>query len=185
MKKSPLQFILLVVTSVAKLAGVVLLVYGIAWTFVALGERKNRPPSVEAGADGVLELAATQTQIMGAGGARLNDYGNKQNIGWWDSIEQNLLWYVSVEKTQSYQVELEYALPGNLVTEIAILAGKETLLTAEVTGTGGWDRWQTVSLGTLELSKGKSEKITFAATKVVDRDRSVMNFVRLRLVPLR
>lgn len=145
------------------------LIAGTGWSLVQGSTWNNKEPSVESAADGSVTLTSAEANIMGPGGARLNDYAGKSDIGWWDSAEQSLEWKVDVSQAGAYRVELEYALPNKWVTDFDLICGKQTL-SITTTGTSGFDKESKMTAGELKLNKGSDRTFTLKVTKLPRKD---------------
>lgn len=175
------KYLLPLFKDIVKIAMVGALIFGLGWGLVQLAVWKNQKPVVEAGEGGMIELRAADARILGNGGARLNDYGGKSNIGWWDSAGQWLEWEVNVPRSGRYRLNLEYALPGRLATGFDFVCG-ESKLPIVVEGSGGWDKWKNIDLGEIQLTRG-DRQLVFLKVNDLPREKSVINFVRITLVP--
>ena len=176
------KHLLVAVSSLVKTALVACLILGLGWTLVQIAAWKNAKPVVEAGEDGSVTLTAADSNILGPGGARLNDYAGKNNIGWWDSSGQSLMWHADIPRSGTYRVELEYSLPSSHTNHFDLTCGDETL-SFTTPGSGGWDQWKTMPLGQIKLTKGGGRQITLKPTRM-SHSEGVMNFVRLHLQPV-
>ena len=78
-------------------------------------------------------------------------------------------------------MELHYSRPGSLGTGIELAIGEATL-TGVAPGTGGWDQWNTITVGTIELREGAGQTLTLKA--VDSPSPPIINFVSLKLRPV-
>lgn len=164
-------------TNLAKIAGISAVIYGCIWSTVQLGEWTQRKPAIAVQADGSLVLSADQATIQGKGGARLESFAERINIGYWDKLGQSLSWRIDVPKSGIYIVELEYALQGQRSDFVVMVDNVE--LAASIEGSGGWDKWETQTLGPIQLNQGENQLVTITPTKLHHRS-GVMNFVSMK-----
>lgn len=176
------KWLAITLDSVIKALLVAALVLGLGWSLVQVANWKNEKPVVMANEDGTIKLTADQANIHGPGGARPNLYAGRRNIGWWDNPTQSLLWNIEFEHPGTYRVEIDYALPANLKTD-CLLKSPTSTLEFTIKGTGGWDKWKTISPGTLTIHGGDELPIQLIATHI-HQPKGVMNFAELRLIPV-
>ena len=78
-----------------------------------------------------------------------------KNLGWWSSADDIVVWTINIPIAAKYTVEWTWACDpqaaGNSVTVEAL--GRS--FTRKVGKTNGWDDYQTIELGTLELPAGE------------------------------
>src|SRR5439155_3181331 len=101
--------------------------------------------------DGSLLLPATAAEIYGATLVFEPQY---RNLGYWSSADDHAIWTVQVPKAGKYEVWIDYACDnGNAGTSFAIDADAGSV-TATVAGTGNWDTYRKIKIGTLTLAAG-------------------------------
>jgi hypothetical protein len=171
--KRILQFLDIMV----RLALVSALVFGFAW---ALMQWAKHRPTIAADDSGALVLTAAAATTHGPPEIRFSTFKGEKNIGWWDFDTQSLSWKIDVEYADRYQVELRYSRPGSAATGLELRVGDATLV-ASAPGTGGWDKWQTIPLGTIALAAGDGQDVTLKAIGLPSK--GVINFVRIKLTP--
>jgi alpha-L-fucosidase len=107
------------------------------------------------------------------GNLKVEQRGGRANIGFWDDSGDCASWKVDFTKAGSYKVTAHCALPQG-ETQIAVdLAG--TTLTAKAAATGDWDRYASVELGTVEISKAGVQEV-----KLRPRDANDWKAVNIR-----
>lgn len=114
----------------------------------------NEPRTIEADGLGVLRLPASHSRIYGPSAVFESTYGN---IGWWSSLEDLIAWTVRVDQPGTYEVSIDYAsADGASGDRVEISIGSKTVQ-GVVEGTGTWDDYQTLKIGTVELDAGEYE----------------------------
>ncbi len=119
----------------------------------------NAPAIVEAGAEGTLELQASNAEIYGD---TLQYEETYRNLGFWGSINDHAVWKAKVPAAGNYQVTLEYCCDNTTAGNLYRLESGANILGGEVSGTGTWDRYQESEIGTLALEAGE-QRIVFRA----------------------
>ena len=66
--------------------------------------------------------------------------------------------------------------------ELILQIGDNTL-TAPAAGTGGWDKWADIELGTIQISHSGKQKITLKT--LAPPSEGVINLVHLKLTPVK
>ena len=77
-----------------------------------------------------------------------------QNLGFWTSTDDFASWSLSVAAARKYKVVLDYACENSSAGNSFQLEVGDRKLTGTVRGTGSWDDYRTVEIGTLELPAG-------------------------------
>jgi hypothetical protein len=168
----------LVISSILKILLVATLILFLGWFLVQVALWKNRKPTVDPQSDGTILLVAETTDILGPGSAHVNLFAGKQNIGWWDDLAQQLTWRINVAKTGLYHATIEYSLPPGHLTTLQVKISDKTL-PFTVPATGGWNIWQEIDLGTIELTSGKAQMLKLVPIHA--KQKGILNFVSLRL----
>ena len=174
--------LMLALSSIVKVLLIAGLILGLGWGLVQVAIWKTQKPTIKAADDGSLVLSASDATLKGIGGAKVNQFAGKRNIGWWDSTGQWLEWKTDISQAGIYRVELEFSLPGKLTTNFDLICGDQ-ILSFKANGTGGWDKWDTMKSGEINLVAGDGQMITLKATRM-SRNEAVLNFVQLRLIPV-
>jgi putative membrane-bound dehydrogenase-like protein len=112
----------------------------------------NKPELVKPGADGSLKLTAANAAIYGPSLVLEVRYGN---LGYWSSADDRAVWTVAVPKAGRYEVLLDYACDNGSAGNTFVIQSGGAKLGGKVAGTGSWDRYQQVSVGTLALEAGE------------------------------
>jgi len=137
-------------------------------------------PAIHPAGDGALELPADQATIDGQT-AQLEIKGSKANIGYWTNQQDSIHWNCDGVPAGKYKVEMKYACdPASAGSTIELSVG-DAKFSAEVVGTGGWDRFKTVTIGQVSLPKG--DKIIVKVKPVRKKGEAVMNLRSVRLLP--
>jgi putative membrane-bound dehydrogenase-like protein len=82
-----------------------------------------------------------------------------ENIGYWHGQGDHVIWTVELPKAARYDVWLDYACDDAVAGNAFVLAAGGQLLSGKTAGTGGWNRYRQVLLGSLELQQGQ-ERVT-------------------------
>ncbi len=116
-------------------------------------------------ADGTLPLNAADADLEGKT-IRLETKEGQPNIGYWTDAKDQARWHVTVTRPGTFDCVVTYACdPGSAGTECILTVGdKDYSATSE--STGGWDRFETVVPGQIELERaGPIDIVLKAATK--------------------
>jgi len=111
----------------------------------------NKPASVKPAADGSLTLPAMACEIYGCDITFEQPF---QNIGCWHGEHDFVAWTVETGKDAKYDVVLDYACHDSVAGNAFVLEGGEPVLHGRARGTGGWDKYRQVRIGTLALKAG-------------------------------
>jgi putative membrane-bound dehydrogenase-like protein len=113
----------------------------------------NKPVVVKPGLGGVVRLPATACDIYGDA---ITFEGPFQNIGFWHGEKDQIVWTVELAQAGRYEVTLDYACDNGSAGNRFVLEGGEPALRGQVQGTGGWDQYRQVRIGTLTMPAGVS-----------------------------
>ena len=113
----------------------------------------------------------------------------------WNDRRDFVMWDVLAPQAGKYAVEASYACDDDSAGSVVELAHSDrpnAKTSAKITGTGGWDSYADITLGTIELPAG-AHTLTFKATSVpsgiittgptTTPTRAVMNLKEIRLKP--
>lgn len=130
--------------------------------------------TASAGTNAVLVLSAADAQLRGD----LKYNAGSQIVEYWDQTSDAMTWEVANPVEGIFEVEIQYACDtGNSGSEFVIEFNRQKVK-GTVTGTGGWDKPMTFSLGEVTLPKGKIEWRLKARSKP---HQFVMNFHSITL----
>jgi hypothetical protein len=104
--------------------------------------------------DGSIRLLAIHAQIYGPSLVFEQKY---RNLGWWSRPQDHAIWQVSVPKAGEYRVTLDYACDNAAAGDRFVVSAAGQTLRGVVQGTGTWDDYRSVTLGTLSLPPGLHE----------------------------
>ena len=139
----------------------------------------NAPRVVQADASGTITLTPFEAEIYGS---TIVIEEQHKNLGWWSSTDDIVVWTINVPLAAKYNVEWTWACDpqaaGNSVTVEAL--GRS--FTRKVGKTNGWDDYQTIELGTLELPEGEVRLTIKPASRPLPALGDVKSVV-LRLYP--
>jgi len=131
-------------------------------------------------ADGRVYLPAVFADIHGRR-ARYESGGGLDNIGYWTDKRDWVSWDFVTRKPGKYDLELTYACTdGNAGSEYVVAVGKNKLA-GKVDSTGGWKKFKTIKLGTVELAAGRH---TLSVKPKTMPHGAVMNLRRIVLRPV-
>jgi len=117
----------------------------------------NQPEVVRPfNADGSLRLLATNARVYGPTLVLEEKY---RNLGWWSSLEDHAAWSFEVPEGAGgdYRLTLDYSCADNAAGNTAVVEVAGQSLSTKVAGTGSWDDFRGVNLGTVNLPAGTSE----------------------------
>jgi len=112
----------------------------------------NKPELVKPAADGSLKLTAANAAIYGPSLVLEKQFGN---LGYWSSAEDKAVWTVAVPKSGRYEVWLEYACDNGMAGNTFVIESGRARLPAQVAGTGTWEKYKQVQVGSLALEAGE------------------------------
>lgn len=126
-------------------------------------------------ADGVLTVPADEWTVNGSA----HYESDKRCIGFWTSEKDTLDLSVDGLAAGLYSVEVEWACaPGSEGSRISVQVGSASV-EGVVPSTGGWDKFETATLGSVSVSAGN------ARIQVVPKSKPGMAVMNLRTVRLR
>ena len=139
----------------------------------------NSPRVVQPDSKGSITLTPFEAEIYGP---TIVIEEQHKNLGWWSSSDDVVVWTINVPKTAKYTVAWTWACDaqaaGNSVTVEAL--GRS--FTRKVGKTNGWDDYQTIDLGELELPAGEVRLTLKPASRPLPALGDVKSVV-LRLSP--
>jgi len=111
----------------------------------------NHPERVEPGPDGTIHLSAINAEIHGE---ILTYEPEHQNLGYWSRLEDRVTWQFRVERPGRYRVRMNWACADASAGNALVLEAGSKQLTYRVKGTGTWENYRFIDLGTLDLQAG-------------------------------
>lgn len=111
----------------------------------------NRPEVVRA-EGGRLTLRASACEIRGG---EIAFEGEFRNVGMWHGAGDHVTWRLQLDAQGAFDVWLDYACADDSAGNRFILEGGDPALHSQVVGTGGWDRYRRVKVGTVTLTAGQ------------------------------
>jgi putative heme-binding domain-containing protein len=139
----------------------------------------NKPELVKAADDGSLKLTAANAAIYGATLVLEKQYGN---LGYWSSADDRAVWTVAVPKAGRYEVWLDYACDNGTAGNSYLIESGRERLTGKVAGTGSWDKYKPVQVGTMALEAGEHSVTMRPEGKV---NGAMIDLRMIRLVPVK
>lgn len=137
----------------------------------------NKPAVVQAGPDGVLQLAPTTCEIFGPSIVLEDKHGN---LGYWSSPDDSVAWTIDIARSGKYAVELSWACDNTSAGNVWKLEAEAGSLTGTVAGTGSWDTYRQATVGELSLEAGR-QRITLRSAGRIKG--SLFDLKSVRLVP--
>jgi putative heme-binding domain-containing protein len=137
----------------------------------------NAPTEIAA-RDNALTLPATKAFIYGN---ELTLEHRYQNVGYWHGEHDHVVWKVKLDKAAEFDLYMDYACANDSAGNAFAIDGVEPAVRGKVAGTGGWDRYTLVKLGTVKLPGGAG-KITVRPDGPVKR--ALIDLRTLYLVPV-
>ncbi|MCO6454586.1 MAG: c-type cytochrome, partial [Pirellulaceae bacterium] len=137
----------------------------------------NAPQVAPVRDDGSIRLLAIHARIYGPTLVFESQY---RNLGYWQSATDRAEWTLQVPRAGRYAVSLDYACADDVAGNRVRLDVLDQSLSVQVPGTGGWDRYGSLSLGTLQLPAGPVDAILRSDGPVRG---AVLDLRGVRLVP--
>jgi hypothetical protein len=170
------RIILRTIDTLLRTAAVTGFVFGFAWLLVLWAA--PRPAANQANN---IRLLAKDATTHGPPEIHFNTRYGEPNIGWWDRQDQSLSWKFDHALGRRYQASLRYSRPGTAPAGLELTLGAARLV-AKAPGTGGWDQWRTIKLGTIDLPAASAQTATLKCFDLPSE--GVINFVELTLSPI-
>jgi putative membrane-bound dehydrogenase-like protein len=137
----------------------------------------NKPEPVRPADDGSLRLTARNCSIYGRSLVFEEPFAN---LGYWTSEDDLAEWVLHDVKPGRYEVTLEYACHDGSAGDRLIVQAGDQRIEFKVPGTGEWENYRKVTIGTLNLEGGEHRVIARSAGPI----RSALIDLReIRLVP--
>jgi alpha-L-fucosidase len=105
---------------------------------------------------GILTLGAEAAELHGDG-LKVEQRRDVSNIGFWDNAADWASWKVDFTKPGVYKVSARCAIPDGQSQFVLDVGGKE--LAGKVIGTGNWDNFTEIALGTVEIAKAGVQEV--------------------------
>jgi alpha-L-fucosidase len=132
--------------------------------------------TVAPAADGSVKLLPAQAQTQGR--VRAEVRGDQPNLGFWDNPQDWAAWKVKFPQAGTYEVSVLIAAAKGGSEFVVEVAAQQ--ITGKVPKTEGWDKYQTVSLGKVEI-KAPGEMVV----KVHSKDAATWKAINLAWVTLK
>jgi alpha-L-fucosidase len=143
-----------------------------------LGALSGPETAIEPAADGSLKLPADLAELHGSR-IQVESRAPGGNIGFWDSPNEWASWKkVKLARAGTYQVSASVA-TGKGESQLVVEVGGQQV-TGKAPDTGGWDKFQTVALGEVEIRQAGE-----LAVKVRPRDAKAWKAVNLAWISLK
>ncbi len=114
----------------------------------------NSPEVVRADSEGVFWLLAANARIFGGD---ITFETATQNIGFWHGPQDYVAWNLVVNSRASFDVYLNWACSDDTAGNIVLVEGPDAPLRTVVRTTHGFDRYETIKLGTARLMPGANQ----------------------------
>ncbi|WP_169980768.1 PVC-type heme-binding CxxCH protein [Tautonia rosea] len=112
----------------------------------------NRPTRVSPGRGGVVRLSADTAEIYGN---RLTFEPTHQNLGWWIQENDRAAWTFEIDQAGTYDLSLEWACPDEGAGGAFVIEVGADRVAGSVVGTGSWDDYKRITVGTVTLGEGR------------------------------
>jgi putative membrane-bound dehydrogenase-like protein len=109
-----------------------------------------------------LYLLATTAEIYGSTLVFEDKY---KNLGYWSSENDHAVWNFEVDRPGKYAVMLDYACDDSTAGNAYVLEVGDAQITGTVAGTGNWDTYKQLRIGTLMFAAGQHRLIIRSAGK--------------------
>ncbi len=116
----------------------------------------NEPQVAPLRDDGSFRLFAIHARIYGPSLVFESEF---RNLGFWQSERDVAAWDVNVIKPGKYNVSVVYACAPTAAGNRYVFTIGGRSLTGEISSSGGWDRYTSRAMGTVELEPGKTEAV--------------------------
>jgi alpha-L-fucosidase len=103
-------------------------------------------------AEGNLTLDTASAELHGSE-IRFETRAGRENVGFWNRAEDWVSWSIRLPASATFEVQVECATGAGESSFVAAIGGQE--LIGQAPSTGDWDRYATVSLGTVALPGGE------------------------------
>ena len=142
------------------------------------------PPPATSGADatGVIEVRASRGVTIHGQHARYEAGPDRDNIGFWNNTDTWASWDVTLPRAGTYEIEVTYAAEARCAGARYEVCLAETSIRRKVESTGGWGRFETKRLGTIEVPA--AGPTTLAVKPLQIKGAGLMNLQAVRLVPV-
>jgi putative membrane-bound dehydrogenase-like protein len=135
----------------------------------------NVPQTLKPSPDGKVRLTAASAEIFGNSLVFEPKYGN---LGYWSSDDDHARWTIDAPKAGTYDVWLDYACPDAIAGNLYLLETDTDRLSGRIEGTGSWDTYRRVKLGTIQLPAG-SQQISFRSDGKLNGDLCDLKAIEL------
>jgi alpha-L-fucosidase len=136
------------------------------------------PPAIHADAQGNLNFSATDAELHGEQ-LKLEEQGGLPDIGFWDNSAESISWSAQITKPGSFKVSATVATQNANARFVVDVGGNA--ITAQAPMTGGWDKFQTIDLGQIQIPQSGDLTVTVRA-KDIDSWKAInLNSVQLTL----
>ena len=137
----------------------------------------NKPAIVTADAAQKILMLATTCEIFGPSLVFENKY---KNLGFWGSPDDLARWNVNVPQAGKYDVWIDYACPDNTAGNVFEFSMAGQKLTDKTQGTGSWDNYKRIKLGTLAFEEGNA---IATIRSIAPQNNFLMDLKGIELVP--
>jgi putative membrane-bound dehydrogenase-like protein len=110
-----------------------------------------KDPPILKPAAGRFALLATNCAIRGGDITFEPEF---RNVGMWHGPQDHVVWRVQLDQEARFDVYLDYACADGSAGNAFVLEGTQPPVRGTVAGTGGWDRYREVKVGTATLGVG-------------------------------
>ena len=108
------------------------------------------PPGIQADAQGNMILSATNAELHGTQ-LQLETQGGLPDIGYWNDGNESVSWTAQMPKAGNFAVSATVATLNDDASFVVDVGGKK--FSAPIPMTGGWDKFQTIELGRINIKE--------------------------------
>ena len=141
----------------------------------------NSPQLLRPSNSGQIELPAANAAIFG-GDIIYETESPFRNIGYWHSADDYVAWSFMIEDSGEYEVWLDYSCDDTTAGNLLRLEGGDPVTTIVIGGTGGWNKYRQVCLGSLHFAAGRNQLIARAADRL--RGSALLDLRTIVLAPV-
>jgi putative heme-binding domain-containing protein len=124
-------------------------------------------------------LLATTCEIYGSTLLFQDKY---KNLGYWSSEDDHAVWNFEVDRPAKYTVNLDYACDNSVAGNAFMLEVGDTRITGSVPGTGDWDTYKQLRVGSLTLDVGQYRLVFRPAAAI---NGALIDLRGIRITPAR
>jgi alpha-L-fucosidase len=134
------------------------------------------PPGNQADAQGNMNLSATNAELHGTQ-LQLETQGGLPDIGYWNDGNESVSWTAQMPKAGTFKVSATVATLNDDAGFVVEVGGKK--FSVPIPMTGGWDKFQTIVLGQLQIKQAGDLMVKVSAKNPASWKAINLNSVQL------